>query len=61
MRRYIIDVDGDNDDLHAKALEAACKAIKGVNHARPSAAVVVAPEPGEVIFSPILNCTRRVT
>lgn len=58
MRRYIIDVDGDNDDLHKKALEDACEAIKRAKQMTPDSAVVIAPPPAG--FEPILNCTRRV-
>lgn len=57
-RRYIIDVPGDNDHLHAKALEAAVKAIEETN-VGVEAAVVIAPEsPG--MFERILNCVTRV-
>lgn len=58
MRRYIIDVHGDNDDLHKKALEAALETIKQINHAPSISAVVIVPPPSG--FEPIFNCTRRV-
>ncbi len=57
MRRYVIDVPGDNDDLHQKALAAAVEKIQA-NHVGVQEAVVLAPPPGG--FNPILNCTRRV-
>lgn len=59
MRRYVIEVSGDNDDLHQKALESAVHAANRVNVNAPViSAVVEAPPPSG--FIKIINCTRRV-
>lgn len=60
MRRYIIDVHGDNDDLHERALDKAVQAVKGMNNGGVISAVVVGPEPPEVRIPPVRNCVRRV-
>jgi hypothetical protein len=59
MRRYVIDVNGDNDDLHQKAMKKAIDVIQLESETNVMQAVIVADEPVGSIKT-ILNCVERV-